>query len=194
VITYHKDVPEWMRDALEGSLYLFGGFNDWKIEVRVTDDPGGDRDWQGACGTNTRYRNATIELHRDLKDDDEGRTTVVHEALELAHAQLHQVVYRIIDESVPEATRPLANALYNDARERFIEHTARGVVMSEVLALSDQEEEQGEDDGQGSNAVVAGSIGEVESSHRAVGKRAATNRRRFKAYDWRGYGGTSARR
>lgn len=119
-----EPLPQWIEDYAQEVRALFG-LESWEIVVKLSDNPGNDRESEGHSSVDVRYLTAKIELGRSL-DTEKMRTVMMHEMLHVAFAPIEQAHLRV-PQLVPKAQRKHARTLLDDGLEQTIERLARGL-------------------------------------------------------------------
>lgn len=122
-------VPQWMIDTIQEARELYGvGGAEWHITATLSDKPGGNADNNGSCKPDSVYKNAKIELHPDLQDDEIGRHNIHHEVFHIAHSEVDEMVSHIID-NVDEDKQDFYRGLYREVYERMVQTVTRSICL-----------------------------------------------------------------
>jgi hypothetical protein len=131
-------VPDWVRNMAEIMVdWLNIGHYETTVRMATFDDPG----MKGRSEINYRMIMAKIEIGSELSNDDDGRTTVAHEFLHIAHTPLYAAVDRLV-ELLPKDQRTHGRELLSDADEPTVELMARGLARAASKYLDNKKESE----------------------------------------------------
>lgn len=124
-----SDAPAWVVDEAQSARRKFGIDDGWQIYLEWVQTPGGNRESNGECATNSVYLDATIELRNKLEPGALAQRVILHEVGHVAFAEIDRLVEGYILPGVfDESQRETFRAMYIDAVERFLQRLVRGLV------------------------------------------------------------------
>lgn len=123
-----KKPPKWLRRYAEKAADALG-----LHEYDLTFTGLGGEEPNSYADSDARYLRAEIALHAEVcrQETAEGRLTVVHELLHVAHAEQDTLTERVLAAYVPKRQRKEMRGMLVDANERYTERLARA--LAEVI-------------------------------------------------------------
>lgn len=122
-------VPDWVIDETQEARRKFGIDDGWHIYLEWAQTPGGNRESNGECTTNSVYLDATIQLRNKLEPGQLASRVILHEVGHVALAEIDRLIEGYVLPAIfDEAQRETLRAMYIDAVERFLQRLVRGLV------------------------------------------------------------------
>lgn len=123
-------VPDWAMEFLaEWKELLF--LQEWDIDVRLSDAPGGDKDNHGSCLATSDIRHAAIELNVTIQDDDQWRQTIIHELLHVRLSPLQDFVDLDLIPELSTATQNMVKPMWRRILEPHV-HLLAKIISAKI--------------------------------------------------------------
>jgi len=115
--------PTWAKEyivAWSKRLYL----DQWTLRMELALTVCNHEDTRASCYAQADVNTATLTFRADIEDTEAWRRTILHELMHVVHARIDHCVTRAIVPQAAEASQPLADVIYKQQMESFIDGMA----------------------------------------------------------------------